>query len=163
MAKAINISQQKFGRLTAVKFHHKNKKHHWWVFKCSCGNEIIHRKGDVVCGLLKSCGCFKKEIAKKLNYIHGLSGTRFYDIWIGILARTNNPNSTGYRYYGKKGIKNLWNNFIEFRKDMYKSYLQHCTKFGEKQTTIDRINVYGNYYKKNCRWVTWKEQQHNKR
>jgi len=44
---------------------------------------------------------------------------------------------------------------------MYKSYLDHVRLFGEKDTTIDRINNNENYCKKNCKWSTWKIQHKN--
>ena len=44
---------------------------------------------------------------------------------------------------------------------MYESYQKHFeTHNGD--TTIDRIDVNGNYCKDNCRWLTNKEQQSNK-
>lgn len=46
---------------------------------------------------------------------------------------------------------------------MYDSYKEHCEKYWEKDTTIDRIDRNWNYCKENCRWATYKEQADNKK
>jgi hypothetical protein len=46
---------------------------------------------------------------------------------------------------------------------MYASYLEHCSEYGEKQTTLDRIDVNGNYELANVRWATKAEQSRNTR
>ena len=50
---------------------------------------------------------------------------------------------------------------MNFKADMYKAFLKHCEEFGEKNTTIDRINTYGNYEPSNTRMAIWKVQQNN--
>lgn len=93
---------------------------------------------------------------------HRMFGTRFYFCYFAIKQRCEDPKATSYPRYGAKGIKNLWNSFEEFRDDMYESYLEHVQEFGERQTTIDRIDSKGNYQKSNCRWATYLEQAQNK-
>lgn len=161
-----DITGQKFNRLTAVKFVKKdNKRKPYWLFKCNCGKEKVIGKYSVVHGRTKSCGCLHKEWGKSGNArrSHGLAKTRFNNIWYLILGRCNDINNISYHRYGDRGIKNLWKSFEEFKNDMYESYLEHVKEFGEKQTTIDRINNDGHYYKSNCRWATQKEQQRNRR
>lgn len=74
-----NIIGQKFGRLTCVKFSHdkeysrsdrdSNVVHHYYHFKCDCGNEKIISLNSVKRGLTKSCGCLNQENRKKTKDI----------------------------------------------------------------------------------------------
>ena len=71
--------------------------------------------------------------------------------------RCLNEKSKDYPSYAGRGIKicQQWiDSFEAFYKDM-----------GEKPkgTSLDRIDVNGNYSKENCRWATASEQQRNKR
>ena len=45
---------------------------------------------------------------------------------------------------------------------MHESYVEHCEKYWEKNTTIDRIDSNWDYCKENCKWSTCKEQQNNR-
>ena len=170
MGKTRDITGQKFGRLTAIEFSYKVKNKNcrgyknYWLFKCDCGKETIKRKHNVLVGDTTSCGCLSsRHTIGDRNRTHGMSGTRFQTIFQNILLRCNNKKDNNYKKYGAKGIKCFWNSFQEFINDMYKDYIDHLEKFGEKNTQIDRINNYGHYCKNNCRWVTIKEQARNKK
>lgn len=90
---------------------------------------------------------------------------RFYKIWADMKYRCNNPNCKAYDNYGGRGIKVClsWDIYENFKKDMFEDYNKHVLEFGEKQTTLDRIDVNSNYEPSNCRWATCKEQRINVR
>lgn len=77
--------------------------------------------------------------------------------------RCSNPNSSNYHNYGGRGIKVEWETYDEFERDMLPSFVKHFRKYGQKQTSIDRVNPDGNYCKENCRWETMLAQYTNRR
>ena len=89
---------------------------------------------------------------------HGLSKTKNWNVWQSMLQRCNNSNNKDFYLYGARGIKvcDEWKEYINF----YNWSIQNGYEEG---TSIDRINSNGYYEPNNCRWITNKEQQNNKR
>lgn len=151
-----NLIGKKVGKLTVLWREKLDRQYYWWC-QCDCGN-----KKYISCSNIKktkTCGCAFKNRITFGRLTHGLSNTRFYQIWVSMNQRTKNPSHKAYKQY--KNIKIHWTSFEQFRDDMYQSYLEHVKQFGEKQTSIDRIDGKGNYEKNNCRWATPKEQANN--
>lgn len=89
------------------------------------------------------------------NTTHGMSSTRVYRVWEGILQRTGNPNHHAYMRYGGRGIGCEWSTFEEFFGDM-----GHPPS---DRHSIERRNNNAGYSKSNCYWATAIQQANNKR
>jgi hypothetical protein len=59
MGRFINLTGQKFGKLTVIERTKNQGKHTVWVCKCECGNIVKVRSTNLITGNTKSCGCLK--------------------------------------------------------------------------------------------------------
>lgn len=174
MKRSLDISQQRFGKLVAIKEVGKTKRGQAiWLCKCDCGKECTKRADVLKSGCSNSCGCIRKEMGKLTieNAHHGrdakskhVKKDRLYQVWCGMKKRCSRKSHPAFKYYGGRGIKvcDEWkNDYLSFRKWAYLTGYDENAKFGE--CTIDRIDNDGIYEPTNCRWVSMKEQSKNKR
>ena len=63
MAKAIDLTGQKFGKLTVIKRGDNIGRESGWLCKCNCGNPELKliRSHHLRYGFTESCGCLQKE------------------------------------------------------------------------------------------------------
>jgi hypothetical protein len=161
MMPKLNLAEQRFGKLVAkavVGQHHKGE-YLWWCW-CDCGNEVAVQSGSLRHGT-KSCGCLQREacsVIGRQNRTHGMKGTPAHRSWMAMNGRCRNIHD---KDYGGRGIRvcERWNSknpdgFVNFRADM-----------GERPPgmSIGRFGDMGNYEPGNCKWMTPKEQQANRR
>lgn len=73
--KCIDLTGQKFGRLTVIERAENKGSKICWLCKCECGNEKVIRSSDLKSGKINSCGCLKSE--KMSEHLNDLTGMKF--------------------------------------------------------------------------------------
>lgn len=76
MPRLIDLTGQKFGRLTVIERDYSKKNRTYWLCQCECGNKKIVESCNLRKGLTKSCGCLQKERSSEVNLID-LTGRNF--------------------------------------------------------------------------------------
>ena len=61
-----DLTGQRFGRLTVLKYEGSLRQHSAWLCKCDCGNTIITDSGSLWAGYRTSCGCQRTSIGAQL-------------------------------------------------------------------------------------------------
>ena len=136
MPALIDLTGQKYGRLTVLSKAESKRKHTFWNVICDCGNTTSVQSTYMKSGKTKSCGCFQKEQARNARLKHGRASR---------LARSG---SVDYPKYTREShLKLKYNLDIETYNQMLQNQDNKCFicsyEFGQKQgdTYVDHCHT----------------------
>ena len=93
IGKFVDLTGQKFGRLTVIEISERKKKHLYWLCRCECGNVKSVAGSGLKSGKIKSCGCLNEEF-------EDLTGKRFGKLFVkSFKEKRKRKSSTGYKNY----------------------------------------------------------------
>lgn len=156
-----NLSGGKFGLLIVGDYiNSKNGSYYHCI--CDCGKHTTVSYGNLINGLITSCGCAKKTC-------NGLSKTKEHSAHRDMKQRCYHKNHPHYKNYGGKGIyvcPRWLNSFLDFLEDIGNA--------PSEKYTLERIDSNLNYTCGHCphcitnnqilnvTWATRHDQARNK-
>lgn len=155
MGKLIDITGQKFGKLTAMHVTGLGSGRPKWLFQCDCGKQVLRSSCDVRSGHVKSCGCWKKDHPG--HKTHGQSSNRIYQTYNSMKRRCYDDIPRYLKHYRDKGITvcDEWLNNPQ-------AFFDWALANGyTDKLTLDRKNNDKGYSPDNCRFISQTDQTKN--
>lgn len=162
MSRVIDLTGNTYGRLTVVSFICVRKSNAYYLCRCTCGAEKVIRGSHLKNGNTTSCGCFNREQIVQVSTTHGENRTKLHGVWRSMKDRCYRPGNKFYSYYGGRPDNPI--TVCDEWLTNYEAFSTWAKSNGYiNGLSLDRVNVDGNYEPVNCRFVTMKEQNKNKR
>ena len=161
--KSQDLTGLPFGYYTAIRQDGCNSKGvPYWLCRCRCGNEKRVLAYSLLSGHTKSCGCMKRELCRERSTTHGCNHEPWYPTYAAMMERCGHFKGASehkLNNYRDRGITvcELWQKSPQ---DFGEWLLSHGWRKGLQ---IDRIDNNQGYCPENCRVVTPKENENNKR
>jgi hypothetical protein len=160
MVARIDITDDRYGRLVAIRRVENRGRRTWWLFSCDCGTVTEMGIESIRAGMTRSCGCLREETTAKRSIKHGHTLGRIKSptirAWNHAKGRCYNTKDARYNHYGARGIQ-----MCDRWRDDFRNFL---ADMGEKPKgySLERKDVHGNYEPNNCEWIPLGEQPKNK-
>lgn len=158
-----DLTGQKFGKLTVIGFdgyHRKNgkKTSSYFFCQCDCGNITSVKGHSLVISHTVSCGKCTTHKGLTAEYPNE------YLTYAKLNDRCSNPNDPKYHNYGAIGIKvcDVWLNG-EDGLSGFECFIRDVGPRPFDDATLDRIDGNLGYFKENVRWVSYQDQERNKK
>lgn len=163
MSKKLDLTGDRYGRLTVLRETQPNNSRRRWECRCECGIVKEYFQQAILYGDTKSCGCYNLENKSGLHKAtyHGMGGHPLYGTWKKMRSRITNPDNDAYDNYGGRGLgmDKLWierpNEFIEWAEN--NGWYDGCG------LSLDRVDNNRGYFPDNCRFASRTEQNINQR
>ena len=161
--KSQDLTGLPFGYYTAIRQDGCDSKGTpYWLCRCRCGNEKRVLAYSLLSGHTKSCGCMKREKSAARSTTHGCWNEPWYNVYTCMMQRCGHLGGGDERHlhnYRDRGITvcEEWRNSPQAFGDWL---LSHGWR---KDLQIDRIDNNRGYCPENCRVVTPKENENNRR